>query len=73
MHLDLFKPNNALIDSPTKATQLDKEAEDNQHSLAHEDSNYQKYESPKFFIGSGSPVRRTSKGNQDDEDEERKE
>lgn len=69
MHLDLFKPNEALIDSPSKTTEPQAE-----NQLNEDDGTYQKYESPKFFIGSGSPVRKTSKrtdGILDDDEEEK--
>ena len=67
MHLDLFKPvNTALIDSPTKANH-NKEVDPNPNSLLiQEDSSYQKYESPKFFIGSGSPVRKSNRLDEED-------
>ena len=57
MHLDLFKPNEQIIDdSPTKTT----ESINVRHENSNEDGTNQKYESPKFFVGSGSPVRKNT-------------
>ena len=56
MHLDLFKPNEQIMDSPTKTT----ESINVRHENSNEDGTNQKYESPKFFVGSGSPVRKNT-------------
>jgi len=54
MHLDLFKQN---CDSPSRDTEINK-GEPESPRLNHEeqDGPSAKYESPKFFVGSGSPV-----------------
>ena len=55
MHLDLFKQH---CDSPSRRnTQINKDEEESPR-LDHDeqDGPSAKYESPKFFVGSGSPV-----------------
>ena len=44
------------MDSPTKTT----ESINVRHENSNEDGTNQKYESPKFFVGSGSPVRKNT-------------
>ena len=72
MHLDLFKPNEQIIDdSPSKTT----ESINVRHENSNEDGTNQKYESPKFFVGSGSPVRKNTACQETDnngEDEQNK-
>lgn len=60
MHLDLFKPSpqSLTIDSlSTQAMQQSRPEEMTDEELRQQDAgSIQKYESPKFFVGSGSPV-----------------
>jgi len=54
MHLDLFKQN---CESPSRGTDLNKdEVESPRLNNDEQDGPSAKYESPKFFVGSGSPV-----------------
>ena len=45
-----------MDDSPSKTT----ESISVRHENSNEDGTNQKYESPKFFVGSGSPVRKNT-------------
>ena len=64
MHLDhLFKPRHVGQSHHLHGGGSDPQKADQRLSQDDEDdamASYQKYESPKFFVGSGSPVRKQS-------------
>ena len=56
MHLDLFKPKVEAMTMESLDCGRDSEVKGDEEDCRHTENSMQKYESPKFFVGSGSPV-----------------